>query len=279
MTDTETLNHNQTINDPAYRDFYAEENHENQNKNESKTDSDQIIYQPKDKNRDKTVVMILGVLVVGLLIVLAVFVKRMITNRQVELEVTNQNNENLIGEVTEAELFTPATIISPEIENIASPASVVNASASATATPSSVIKNTSTTDSNSKSTSKTQASTQTATSQQKTVATPIATTQAVNANVSTNSYLSGVVYFSGSMPNNASLLVLQRIAGSGSEYKEITRISASNGASWSWNGAQAGQTYEIVYALQVNGNNVRTSQVATAVAPSRVEIKMYTGQN
>lgn len=345
MTDTEMLNHNQVDNDPAYRDFYAEQmarasfamataeteknspvtsgqhifsnngdekrvnfagfntawgNDQSQNddgndgknnfdnKNAQIGDSEQVIYQSKDGNRDKIIVIILVVLVAALLIILASFVKKMITSRQVELQTENQNQE-LVNEITEAELFTPASIMT-ETETVASPASTMSANV-VTASPSSAVANQQTTKNQTTDSTKTQTNKggqnvgrenggsvsngQAATANNSTAANSTTKTNPVN----NNSYLNGVVYFSGSMPNDASLLVLQRVAGSGSEYKEITRISASNGSSWSWNGARAGQVYEIVYALQVKGNNVKTSQVATAVAPSRVEIKMYTGQN
>ena len=91
-------------------------------------------------------------------------------------------------------------------------------------------------------------------------------------------YLRGVVYFSGKIPNGASVLVLQRRAGEKGDFQQVAKIPASDGSIWKWEGAEAGVKYEVVYNLVgVNGEGIRKSQTAIAGAPSHVNIKMFTG--
>lgn len=86
-----------------------------------------------------------------------------------------------------------------------------------------------------------------------------------------NNLVSGLVRLQGPQDKNTSLLMLWRKPGE-SDYKVINRYQspAHAGTSWSWDGAEVGQQYEIMSALQVNDKNTSTAmQPALITAPAR----------
>lgn len=82
--------------------------------------------------------------------------------------------------------------------------------------------------------------------------------------------ITGTVYLNGPKNQNTSLLMLWKKVGDAS-YNVINRYAdpTQSGTSWMFNGAQAGQQYEVQAALQVNGQNTSTApqpQIVTAPA-------------
>lgn len=85
-----------------------------------------------------------------------------------------------------------------------------------------------------------------------------------------NSTISGVVYLQGPEQEGTSLLMLWKKPGD-ANYQVINRYPypSQAGTVWQWSGAQAGQAYEIMAALQVNGNNSSTAPTPlTVTAPA-----------
>lgn len=82
--------------------------------------------------------------------------------------------------------------------------------------------------------------------------------------------ISGFVELNGAVPDGTSVLILQRKPGE-IDYKEIERLSAKNGITWSWNQVIPGQVYEIEAALQYQLENVSTSNMITVAAPASNE--------
>lgn len=85
-----------------------------------------------------------------------------------------------------------------------------------------------------------------------------------------NSTISGVVYVQGPEQEGTSLLMLWKKPGD-ANYQVINRYPypAQAGTAWTWDGAQAGQTYEIMAVLQVNNANSSTAPTPiTAAAPA-----------
>jgi hypothetical protein len=89
--------------------------------------------------------------------------------------------------------------------------------------------------------------------------------------VSSQNGISGLVTLQGPKDRNTSLLMLWRKLGQ-TNYNVVNRYlyPANEGTNWMWNGAEAGQTYEITAALQVNNNNTSTAPIpARVTAPAR----------
>lgn len=78
--------------------------------------------------------------------------------------------------------------------------------------------------------------------------------------------ISGLVTLEGPKAKDTSLLMLWRKPGD-ANYNVVNRYQypAHSGTKWSWSGAEVGQTYEIMAALQVDDNNT-----STAPNPARV---------
>jgi hypothetical protein len=81
--------------------------------------------------------------------------------------------------------------------------------------------------------------------------------------------VTGRVVLNGPLDKNSQLLVLGRRVGD-NDYQVWQTISNPNneGQSWEYQGASVGQSYDIKIALQVNGNNVSTSNQVTLSVPA-----------
>ncbi|MDR0462645.1 MAG: hypothetical protein LBG64_00240, partial [Pseudomonadales bacterium] len=90
--------------------------------------------------------------------------------------------------------------------------------------------------------------------------------------------LTGRVNLTGHVPSNSSILVLWRHPGE-NDFRVVTRLEARNGVTWTWDGAQAGRTYEIRLAFQVNDNNRNVSNIVSATAPANIELTLNTGED
>lgn len=86
--------------------------------------------------------------------------------------------------------------------------------------------------------------------------------------------ISGTINFNGAVPANSSIVILAQTGGSGDYQVVVNGVQPSNGATWSWNGASAGQNYNLVAVLkQQNANNTQTdvarSQTMNTTAPAQ----------
>lgn len=92
------------------------------------------------------------------------------------------------------------------------------------------------------------------------------TSTSASSNGAGTSGLSGLVTLEGPKAKDTSLLMLWRKPGD-ANYNVVNRYQypAHSGTKWSWSGAEVGQTYEIMAALQVDNNNT-----STAPNPARV---------
>jgi hypothetical protein len=79
--------------------------------------------------------------------------------------------------------------------------------------------------------------------------------------------ISGAVEISGAVVQDSTILMLQRKPGE-MEYTEFDRLPAENDVTFSWDGAVAGQKYEITAAGQVDEQNRVTSNAVTVTAPA-----------
>lgn len=89
--------------------------------------------------------------------------------------------------------------------------------------------------------------------------------------------VSGSINFNGAVPANSSIVILAQTGGSGQYQVVVNGIQPANGSTWSWNGAQAGQNYNLVAVLkQQNANNtqtdVATSQTMNVTAPANNQV-------
>jgi hypothetical protein len=92
--------------------------------------------------------------------------------------------------------------------------------------------------------------------------------------------ISGVVYLNGPKAPNTSLLMLWRPAGVGN-YNVINRYMypPQSGTTWEFDGATAGQRYDIQAALQVNGQNTSTAPVPVTVTAPAMNINFTLNTN
>lgn len=92
--------------------------------------------------------------------------------------------------------------------------------------------------------------------------------------------ISGKYSINGSVPTGATLSLGTRITGSNSAFTMVgTNIPPMDGLSWTWNQAQAGNTYDLQAYLVVNGNVVSSSPILSAAAPATGEILSINAQS
>ncbi len=108
---------------------------------------------------------------------------------------------------------------------------------------------------------------------------PLSSFLASTAGAARSQSLSGRVFLEGPKEKNTSLLMLWRNAGD-EDYQVIDRYHdpSHRGTDWQWAGAQAGHRYEVMAALQVDGNNTSTAPNPVSVmAPARnINFKLNT---
>lgn len=81
--------------------------------------------------------------------------------------------------------------------------------------------------------------------------------------------ISGTVHLDGYLPSGSTFSVLSRVTGTGNFATVASNIPAQDGASWSWNGASSGQTYDInIQLFDGSGNLISTDNPQTVTAPS-----------
>ncbi len=90
--------------------------------------------------------------------------------------------------------------------------------------------------------------------------------------------ISGNVYINGPINNNSTLIITAQQSGTGSTTQIAQVNNPTNSQNWQWNGAQTGQSYQIIATLQVNGNNSAQARSTTVTAPaSNVNFTINTG--
>lgn len=108
--------------------------------------------------------------------------------------------------------------------------------------------------------------------------TPLPTTatttgQPTNTPTSSTSTINGVIDFNGQAPANSRITIFERPSGTGSFKLAVDSITPIDGTTWSWNGAQAGQSYDMIAILkqkQSNGTDqdLSNSNTMTLSAPA-----------
>ncbi len=91
-----------------------------------------------------------------------------------------------------------------------------------------------------------------------------------------NSAISGAINFNGAAQQNTRIVVFQRVTGTGNFQVAVDNIQPVNGAAWSWAGATAGTTYDVLAILkqhQSNGTDqdISDSNSITVAAPASNE--------
>lgn len=80
--------------------------------------------------------------------------------------------------------------------------------------------------------------------------------------------VSGTIAVNGDILSNSYITLGTRKTGTASFTQAASNLSATNGVSWNWNGAQSGQQYDIQAYLWVNGQPFAQSSILTLTAPS-----------
>jgi hypothetical protein len=83
--------------------------------------------------------------------------------------------------------------------------------------------------------------------------------------------ISGKIDINGTIPNNATLSLLQRKTGNQLFVVFAQNITAADGVVWSWDQATGGVSYDIQANLVVNGATLTQSQILTVTAPATNE--------
>ncbi len=93
-----------------------------------------------------------------------------------------------------------------------------------------------------------------------------------------NAVISGTINFNGAAPANSRIVIFQRPTGATNTYQvAVNNVTAANGTSWQWTGAQASTWYDIIAILkqqQSNGTDkdIATSNTITLTAPATNEV-------
>ena len=92
-----------------------------------------------------------------------------------------------------------------------------------------------------------------------------------------SSAISGTINFNGSAPSGSTIVILAAPQGTSNDYQTVVNgISPTNGTVWTWNGASAGTTYNMVAVLkgQTNSQNIdyADSQTYTVAAPAQNQL-------
>ena len=89
--------------------------------------------------------------------------------------------------------------------------------------------------------------------------------------------ISGTIQFNGQAPSNTRIVIFQRVSGSQNYQVAVDNITPQNGTNWQWNGAQAGQLYQMIAILkqrQSNGTDIDMADSTTLsiAAPAANEV-------
>jgi hypothetical protein len=92
-----------------------------------------------------------------------------------------------------------------------------------------------------------------------------------------SSAISGTINFNGSAPSGSSIVILAAPQGNNTNYQVVVNgITPANGSTWTWNGAEAGKTYNMVAVLKGQQNNQNTdyadSQTYIVSAPAQNQL-------
>jgi hypothetical protein len=83
--------------------------------------------------------------------------------------------------------------------------------------------------------------------------------------------ISGTFNINGTVPSNSYISLATRVTGTTSFNQVATNLPATNGTTWSWNGAQSGTSYDIQAYIWSNGTPYTSSQIMTVTAPASNE--------
>lgn len=83
--------------------------------------------------------------------------------------------------------------------------------------------------------------------------------------------ISGTFNLNGSIPSGSTISVATRVTGTSQFNTVLSGINAINNATWSWNQATSGTSYDIQASLISNGNTVAQSQILTVSAAASGE--------
>ncbi len=100
---------------------------------------------------------------------------------------------------------------------------------------------------------------------------------AASVQASGNAVISGTINFNGSAPSGSSIVILAKLPTDASYNTVVNGITPNSGSTWSWNGAVAGATYNMVAVLkgQINGDqniDYADSQTYTVAAPAQNQL-------
>ncbi len=91
--------------------------------------------------------------------------------------------------------------------------------------------------------------------------------------------VSGTINLNGNVPSGSYITIGSRPTGSGNFNQIASNVSATNGSTWTWSGAQSGLTYDFQAYLWINNQPASQSQVLTAAAPAINETLSINAQN
>jgi len=87
----------------------------------------------------------------------------------------------------------------------------------------------------------------------------------------TASSLSGKIDLNGYVPSNATITINSKKQGDTTFSPILSGLSATDGISWSWNGAESGISYELQAILLTGSTTIGTSQSLSTAAPAQNE--------
>lgn len=88
---------------------------------------------------------------------------------------------------------------------------------------------------------------------------------------STTTLIAGTVGLNGYIPSGSTISIASRPTGTTTFNTVVSGIAASDGVSWSWNGATAGVSYDLQATLMQGGSAIGTSAILTTVGPASNE--------
>lgn len=94
-----------------------------------------------------------------------------------------------------------------------------------------------------------------------------------------NTGISGTIDFNGQAPPNTRITIFQAPAGSTNFQLAVDNISPTDGATWTWNGATAGQSYAMLAILkqkQSNGSDIDMSDSSTTTVSAPASNLIFT---
>lgn len=94
-------------------------------------------------------------------------------------------------------------------------------------------------------------------------------------NITAKEILSGTVNINGVVPPGATVSVAVRKVNTAQFDVVVSGITAVDGATWSWSGAETGISYELQGSLVANGTTVSQSDIVSVAAPATEELLTF----